>query len=89
MAESGNTRTDFIAGQVHGLIAFALAIVATHPNPAALEEQLKTADLVATAKAGAEPVSEDFLDGMADVSWRLADLVGKARQRRDRPRSPP
>jgi len=84
-----DTRTDYIAGQVHGLIAFALAVISSHHDPANLEAHLASVSFAAGARAGAEPVSEDFLEGMEDVAGRLRKIAEKARLRKGAPRTHP
>jgi hypothetical protein len=74
-------RIDFLAGQVHSLIGFALAMVNTHPDPAKLQKHLEAADLAAVSVAGGLLVSDDFLKGMEDVAVRLRVSVETALQR--------
>jgi hypothetical protein len=82
-------RVDFVAGQVHSLIGFALAVVNTHPDPANLQAHLEKADLAAVSIAGGQLVSDDFLKGMEDVAVRLRVSVESARQRRGAARTDP
>jgi hypothetical protein len=71
-------RVDFVAGEVHCLIAFALALAATHPNRAALRTQFEKAKEVAVAIAEPQMISESFLEGLEDVARRLnAALKGE------------
>ena len=82
-------RVDFVAGQVHSLIGFALAMVNTHPDPTNLQAHLEKADLAAVSVAGGKFVSDDFLKGMEDVAVRLRVSVESARQRRGVARTDP
>jgi len=76
---------DFLAGQVHSLVGFALAVVNTHPDPANLQAHLESADVAATRIAGGAHVSNDFLKGMEDVATRLRASVESARSRKGTP----
>jgi hypothetical protein len=68
MTDTGEIqRVDFLAGQVHGLLAFALTVINIHPDPANFQAQLEATDLSATGRIGAELVSDVFLEGMADI----------------------
>jgi hypothetical protein len=82
------TDVDFLAGQVHGLISAVLALISTHPDPATLERHLEAVNLAAQGRAGGEPVSDEFLEGMDDVAGRMKMTVEKARRRRQDPRNP-
>ena len=81
------SRLDFIAGQMHELLSFALAVINTHQDPANLEAHLASADLAASAHAGAEQASDSFLAGMEDVAVRLRSAAETARQRKGEPRA--
>ncbi len=78
-------RVNFLAGQVHSLIGFALAVVNTHPDPANLQAHLEKADLAAVRVAGGPLVSDEFLKGMEDVAVRLRVSVESARWRKGEP----
>ena len=80
MPRDNDARLDFVAGQVHGLVAFALAIIHAHPDPTALMKYLKVADMVAEGIAGGSTVSDDFLKGVDDVSGRLESAVQTVRE---------
>jgi hypothetical protein len=82
-------RVNFLAGQVHSLIGFALAVINTHPDPANLQAHLETADVAAVSVAGGPLVSDEFLKGMEDVAVRLRVSVESARWRMGEPRTDP
>ena len=80
---SDEKRLEFVAGQLHELLSFALAVINTHHDPANLEAHLKSADFAASARAGAQQVSDSFLEGMDDVAVRLRVAAETARQRKE------
>jgi hypothetical protein len=74
--ETENIR--FLAGQVHALIGFCVAVINTHPSPADLSLHLEAVEHVSLARVESTLVIEDFLDGMRDVFDRLKTAVATA-----------
>ncbi len=79
---------DFIAGQVHALLAFALASVHAHPNLTLLSIHISRAEQGALGRTEATTVSDDFLDGEIDVFERLKAVATADRTLRERCRTP-
>jgi hypothetical protein len=78
-----SARLEFVAGQVHALLAFALAVIETHPSPALLEQHLGLAQQAGLARAESTLLPDDFLDGQRDVMDRLQQRALRARERRE------
>jgi hypothetical protein len=77
--ESENVQ--FLAGQVHALIGFCIAIINTHPSPAELSQHIEAAEHVTLAHVESTLVIEDFLDGVRNVFDRLKIAVADAEAR--------
>ena len=74
--ETENVR--FLAGQVHALVGFCIAIINTHPSPADLSQHLEAVEHVTLARVESTLVIEDFLDGVRNVFDRLKTAVADA-----------
>jgi hypothetical protein len=74
--ETENVR--FLAGQVHALVGFCIAIINTHPSPADLSQHLEAVEHVTLARVESTLVIEDFLDGVRNVFDRLKTAVANA-----------
>jgi len=85
---SDHNRDDiqFLAGQVHALMGFALAIINTHPSPRTLARQLDLVGQVTLARSEASTVSDDFVEGVQNVQDRLETGVQIALGRRAAPK---
>jgi hypothetical protein len=79
--ETENIR--FLAGQVHALVGFCVALINTHPSPADLTMHLEAVEHVTLARVESTLVIEDFLDGMRDVFDRLKTAVATAEARQE------
>ena len=77
--ESENVQ--FLAGQVHALVGFCIAIINTHPSPAELSQHIEAAEHVTLAHVESTLVIEDFLDGVRNVFDRLKVAVVDAEAR--------
>lgn len=77
--ETENVR--FLAGQVHALVGFCVAIINTHPSPADLSQHLEAVEHVTLARVESTLVIEDFLDGVRNVFDRLKTAVANAETR--------
>lgn len=75
---------EFLAGRIHALLAFALALIETHPNLALLEQHLAAAEQAGLAVTEATLVPDKFLDGQRQVMERLRQRAVRAQARRDR-----
>ena len=74
-APMDDPRWNYVAGQVHGLMALMLAVVRSHPNPAGFLREIELAQIAATARTEAEAVDDDFLEGLADALNRVRTLA--------------
>lgn len=84
MADTGETETEnvrFLAGQMHALIGFCIAVINTHPSPAELSLHLDAVEHVTLAKVESTLVIEEFLDGVRNVFDRLRRAVADAEAR--------
>jgi hypothetical protein len=79
--ETENIR--FLAGQVHALVGFCIALINTHSSPGELNLHLEAVEHVTLARVESTLVIEDFLDGMRDVFDRLKTAVATAEARQD------
>ncbi len=68
-------KIEFLAGRVHALLGFAMAVITSHPNPSLLAQHLEKIGEVNLARAEAEPVSDDYVDGVLDIKDRLKRAV--------------
>lgn len=64
--------SQYLAGQVHALTAFALAIAATHPDKNLLLSYFSRATESAMAQASATLVSDRFLEAIEDTSRKIS-----------------
>ena len=62
---------DFALGQIHGLTAFAVSLIRTHPSPAAFSAELEKANETLVAITGPLAVSEKFVEGARDIAHRF------------------
>ena len=61
----------FGLGQVNALTAIVAALMQSHPDPRNAAVCIAKAKAIAEAVTNAQPVDEEFLDGMADIFSRL------------------
>jgi hypothetical protein len=71
----------FLAGQVHALVGFCVAIINTHPSPAELSLHIEAVEHVTLARVESTLVIEDFLEGVRNVFDRLKTAVANAEAR--------
>jgi hypothetical protein len=71
----------FLAGQVHALVGFGIAIINTHRSPAELSQHIEAAEHVTLAHVESALVVEDFLEGVRNVFDRLKIAVADAEAR--------
>jgi hypothetical protein len=62
---------DFAMGQIHGLTAFAVSLIRTHPSPAALSLEIEKVNETLVAITGPLAVSEKFVEGARDIAHRF------------------
>ena len=75
-------KIDFLGGQVNALLAFASAVIQTHPDTAALgAAYAKSVELQATSSLNVA-VSEPFLKGQAQIRKDIKALFIAAAQRK-------
>tara|TARA_R110001599_G_scaffold171353_1_gene362410 strand:- start:433828 stop:434196 length:369 start_codon:yes stop_codon:yes gene_type:complete len=80
--DATDDRFEFVAGQVHGLIAGFLALIETHPTPDLLLQQLHKVHRAAEGRAIPTTISDDFLMGIDDVMLRLQDMATRSAQKK-------
>jgi hypothetical protein len=71
----------FLAGQVHALMGFCVAVINTHPSPDDLRLHLDAVEHVTLARVESTLVIEDFLEGVRNVFDRLKTAVADAEAR--------
>jgi hypothetical protein len=71
----------FLAGQVHALVGFGIAIINTHPSPAELSQHIEAAEHVTLARVESALVIEAFLEGVRNVFDRLKIAAADAEAR--------
>ncbi len=76
----------FLAGQVHALVGFCIAIINNHPSPTQLGLHLDAVEHVTLAHVESTLVMEDFLDGVRNVFDRLKAAVADAEARHEEQR---
>jgi hypothetical protein len=79
-------KIEFIAGQVHALMAFAQAVISTHPNLALLARHLDHIGTINLAHAETSPVHEEYVLGVEDIRGRLKEAVTNAAAQRTNPK---
>ena len=86
MADDDSRETEnvhFLAGQVHALVGFCIAIINNHPSPSKLGLHLDAVEHVTLAHVESTLVMEDFLDGVRNVFDRLKMAVADAEARHE------
>jgi hypothetical protein len=73
-------KIEFLAGQIHALMGFALAVINTHPSPAQLSRHLDFAGEITLARAEGTLVSDHYVEGLQNVQDRLRRGVETALQ---------
>jgi hypothetical protein len=71
MSAEEAARSDFLAGEVHALLAFALAVARAHPNPAALLAQFLAAEQAGLARLETQLALDELVEGYQFVTDRL------------------
>jgi hypothetical protein len=83
LAETESENIRFLAGQVHALVGFCVAVINSHPSPAELGLHLDAVEHVTLAHVESTLVMEEFIDGMRNVFDRLKAAVADAEARQD------
>src|SRR5215471_17337233 len=78
-----NENVHFIAGQVHALVGFCVAVINSHPSPEMLGLHLDAVEHVTLAHVESTLVMEDFLEGVRNVFDRLKAAVADAEARQE------
>jgi hypothetical protein len=73
----------FVAGQVHALVGFCVAVINSHPSPEMLGLHLEAVEHVTLAHVESTLVMEDFLEGTRNVFDRLKAAVADAEARHE------
>jgi hypothetical protein len=64
-------KIEFLGGQVHALMGFAIAVITSHPTPAVLALHVDRMAEINLANAESTAVVETYIDGVLDVKDRL------------------
>jgi hypothetical protein len=75
-------KIEFVAGQVHLLIGFLVAVIDTHPDPDDLARRFEKIEQITLARTEGVLVAEDYIDGELDISKRLKRAIEIARGRK-------
>jgi hypothetical protein len=78
----------YIAGQVHALVGFCVAVINSHPSPEMLGLHLDAVEHVTLAHVESTLVMEDFLEGVRNVFDRLKAAVADAEARQEEQTAP-
>jgi hypothetical protein len=78
-------KIEFLEGQIHALMGFALAMITTHPTPARLSRHLDFVGQVTLARAEGALVPDAYVDGVLNVQDRLRRGVEIAVQQQASP----
>lgn len=68
-------RVDFLAGQVHALVSFALAAATTHREPLLLRAEYEKSSQTGLAKMEMSPASDRAVAGFQDVTRRILSIL--------------
>jgi hypothetical protein len=79
-------KVQFVGGQVHMLVGFALAIIESHPDLRELERKFQMHAQTTLANTEAITVPEEYVDGVLDISKRLQTAIERVRERREGPK---
>ena len=72
-------QTDFMAGEIESLLAFASALIKTHPNVDALDLAFSDSKKRQAASTHPATLSDPFLLGQEQISARLRVLLVSSR----------
>jgi hypothetical protein len=75
-------KIEFLGGQVHALVAFAHAVILTHPDLPALTKHLERRMTANLATAETSAVREEYVLGVEDIRDRLKVAVTIALEQR-------
>jgi hypothetical protein len=78
-------KIEFLGGRTQALLGFAIAVIMSHPNPSVLAGNLEEIAEINLARAEAEPVTDDFVDGVLDIKARLLRAVAMSLARKSTP----
>jgi hypothetical protein len=81
LAETESENIRFLAGQVHALVGFCVAVINSHPSPGEFGLHLEAVEHVTLAHVESTLVIEEFIDGMRNVFDRLKAAVADAEAR--------
>jgi hypothetical protein len=79
-------KIEFLGGQVHALVGFALAVITSHPNLAVLAQHLEQIGTTNLAVAETAAVREEYVLGVEDIRDRLKAAVTSALAHRKSPK---
>ena len=79
-------KIEFLGGEVHALVGFAHAVIASHPNLAVLARHLDQIGTVNLATAETAAVREEYVLGVEDIRDRLKSSATSLLAQRTRPK---
>ena len=78
-------KIEFLAGQVHALMGFAIAIITTSADPTRLARHLDFVGEITLARTEGASVPDSYVEGVQDIQDRLTRAVETARTPRANP----
>jgi hypothetical protein len=84
--EDVQNKVQFLGGQVHMLVGFALAIIESHPDLAELERKFQMYAQTTLANTEAVTVPDEYVDGVLDISKRLQNAIERVLALREGPK---
>jgi hypothetical protein len=85
-AMNQSEKIEFLGGQVHALMGFAQAVIASHPDLPVLARRLEQIGTVNLATAETAAVREEYVLGVEDIRDRLKQAVTTALAQRTNPK---
>ncbi len=70
-------RVAFMAGEIHALLCFALAVAESHPNRQTLKNEFEAASQSGLAKIETTLASDKTVAGFQEVSDRILRLLAR------------
>jgi hypothetical protein len=67
-------RVDFLAGEIHALLSFVLAVAGTHPNRTLLKQHFEASSQVALAKIEMSEASDKTVSGFQYIAKEISTM---------------
>ena len=78
-------KLDFLGGQVHALMGFALAAIKAHHDLSKFAWHFNSIGKTTLERVEATPISDSYFDGVKDVQDRLVRSIGISLGRQEDP----